>query len=163
MKSRKTDVIYRNWSTFRELMKDSAYAVKYYSQKIKDAHDVVCVPVADVFSKKELAMIDSFVRPEQKMCFKNAFRLTSLFPERVKYVEGEVTILNGGLGIEHAWNLVDGTHYVDLTFELALQKDVTKEAYVAIGEYDVDEIRSVAIETTMYGGVYDFIYKKENA
>ena len=160
--SNKTDVIYRNWGTFRELMKDNKYAVKYYGQKIKDGHDAVCVPLLDVFTKAEVKQIMTYVRPEQKMCFMNAYRLANLFQQRVKYVEGEVTILNGGIGIEHAWNLVDGEHDVDLTFEVALGEDVRKEAYVAIGEYDVDTIRRVAVDTRVYGGVYDYLYREKN-
>ena len=98
------------------------------------------------------------VRPEKRMCFKNAHMLTCLFPDRVKYVEGEVTICGGGIGIEHAWNLVDGEHYVDLTFELALGEDVTKEGYVMLGSYDSKTLRRVTHKTGYYGGIYNQLY-----
>ena len=119
---------------------------------------MTCVRLDDVFSKEEIELIKMAVRPEKRMCFKNAHMLTCLFPDRVKYVEGEVTIFGGGIGIEHAWNLVDGEHYVDLTFELALGEDVTKEGYVMLGAYDAKTLRRVTHKTGYYGGIYNKLY-----
>jgi hypothetical protein len=54
--------------------------------------------------------------------------------------------------------LVDGEHYVDLTFELALGEDVTKEGYVALGAYDAKTLRRVTRKTGYYGGIYNQLY-----
>lgn len=152
----RNNVIFRHWETWLNLASEKQR--KYFQKKLKDGHTVKCVSVKDVFTEDEMAKIKRYCMIEKHMCFRTAYRLSNLFPDRVKYVEGEVTVLNGGLGIEHAWNLVDGKHYVDLTFELALKEDVTKETYVALGEYNVDTIRDVACKTMVYGGVYDRLF-----
>lgn len=138
-----------------------AKAKRFLCQKAKGRENRdVCtiVRLEDVFSKEEIELIKMAVRPEKRMCFKNAHILTCLFPDRVKYVEGEVTICGVGIGIEHAWNLVDGEHYVDLTFELALCEDVTKEGYVMLGSYDAKTLRRVTHKTGYYGGIYNQLY-----
>ena len=154
---KKTDVIFTNWRMFAELTKGQLQGA-FFERKLADGRDVQVVALSDVFTEDEIRKIKDYVRPEQKMCFKNAHLLTMLFPDRVKYVEGEVTILNGGLGIEHAWNLVDGEHYVDVTFELALGADVTKEGYVMLGAYDAKTLRRVTHKTGYYGGIYGQLY-----
>lgn len=156
----RNNAIFRHWGVFSELA--NPVQSEYFKRKIKVGKTIKCVKLEDVFTRDEIAhKIIPYVRAEKNMCFRTAYRLTNLFPDRVKYVEGEVEVLNGGLGIEHAWNLVDGEHYVDLTFELALGEDVTTQTYVALGAYDVDVIRDVACETMVYGGVYDRLYLRE--
>ena len=156
----KNNIIFAHWSSFAKLT--SGLQQAFFKQKIRDGHMVKCVASRDVFTEDELKKIRRYCMIEPKMCYRTAYRLTHLFPDRVKYVEGEVTIFNGGFGVEHAWNLVDGQHYVDLTFEYALGEDVTKETYVALGEYDVDAIREVAAETQVYGNVYNELFIKNN-
>lgn len=153
----KTDAIFMAWRTYKTLTQGQKQS-DFFAQKIKDGKIVTCVPLCEVFDAKEIDVIKQVVRPEKRMCYKNAHTLTSLFPDRVKYVEGEVTICGGGIGIEHAWNLVDGEHYVDLTFELALGEDVTKEGYVALGAYDAKTLRRVTNKTGYYGGIYTQLY-----
>ena len=153
----KTDAIFMAWRTYKTLTQGQKQS-DFFAQKLKDGKIVTCVPLCEVFDEREINIIKQLVRPEKRMCFKNAHILTSLFPDRVKYVEGEVTICGGGIGIEHAWNLVDGEHYVDLTFELALGEDVTKEGYVALGEYDAKTLRRVTHKTGYYGGIYNQLY-----
>lgn len=153
----KTDAIFMAWRTYKTLTQGQKQS-DFFAQKLKDGKIVTCVRLDDVFSKEEIGLIKMAVRPEKRMCFKNAHILTSLFPDRVKYVEGEVTICGGGIGIEHAWNLVDGEHYVDLTFELALGEDVTKEGYVMLGAYDAKTLRRVTHKTGYYGGIYNQLY-----
>jgi len=153
----KTDAIFMAWRTYKTLTQGQKQS-DFFAQKLKDGKIVTCVRLEDVFSEEEIDVIKQVVRPEKRMCFKNAHMLTSLFPDRVKYVEGEVTICGGGLGIEHAWNLVDGEHYVDLTFELALGEDVTKEGYVMLGAYDAKTLRRVTHKTGYYGGIYGQLY-----
>ena len=153
----KTDAIFMAWRTYKTLTQGQKQS-DFFAQKLKDGKIVTCVPLCEVFDKREIDAIKQVVRPEKRMCFKNAHMLTNLFPDRVKYVEGEVTICGGGIGIEHAWNLVDGEHYVDLTFELALGEDVTKEGYVALGAYDAKTLRRVTRKTGYYGGIYQNLY-----
>jgi hypothetical protein len=153
----KTDAIFMAWRTYKTLTHGQKQS-DFFAQKLKDGKIVTCVPLCEVFDAKEIDVIKQVVRPEKRMCFKNAHMLTCLFPDRVKYVEGEVTICGGGIGIEHAWNLVDGEHYVDLTFELALGEDVTKEGYVMLGAYDAKTLRRVTHKTGYYGGIYQNIY-----
>ena len=153
----KTDAIFMAWRTYKTLTQGQKQS-DFFAQKLKDGKIVTCVRLEDVFSEEEIEVIKQVVRPEKRMCFKNAHILTSLFPDRVKYVEGEVTICGGGIGIEHAWNLVDGEHYVDLTFELALGEDVTKEGYVMLGAYDAKTLRRVTHKTGYYGGIYNQLY-----
>lgn len=155
----KNNVIFQKWKTFATLTNERQR--EYFKQKMKDGHTIKCVSIRDVFTDEEIKQIKSYCMVEQNMCFRTAYRLTNIFPKRVKYVEGEVTIFNGALGIEHAWNLVDGCHYIDLTFELALSRDVTKETYVALGAYDVHDISKVAGDTQVYGGVYDYLLIKK--
>lgn len=153
----KTDAIFMAWRTYNTLTQGQKQS-DFFAQKLKDGKIVTCVPLCEVFDAKEIDVIKQVVRPEKRMCFKNAHILTSLFPDRVKYVEGEVTICSGGIGIEHAWNFVDGEHYVDLTFELALCEDVTKEGYVMLGAYDAKTLRRVTHKTGYYGGIYNQLY-----
>ena len=156
----RNNVIFRHWETFSKIA--NGRHSEYFKRKVEVGHTIKCVSIYDVFTKDEIEnKIIPYCRIEKKMCFSNAYHLTTLFPDRVKYVEGEVAILNGGLGIEHAWNLVDDTHYVDLTFELALGEDVTKGVYVSLGEYTPDVMRKVACKTLVYGGVYDWLYINE--
>lgn len=134
---------------------------KFFAQQLKDYKQVECVSVYDVFNDEEILKIKNFVKPKEKECYKNAHLLSILFPEKVKYVEGKVAIFGGTLGIEHAWNKV-GDVYVDLTFEMALNKDVTKELYMSLGVYDLDTITQITSETGYYGNVYNQIFIKQN-
>ena len=114
---------------------------KFYEQQLQDFHEVKCVKLSDIFTNDEVRTI--------KMA--------------VQYVEGQVTIFNGAFGVEHAWNKVDDK-YVDLTFELALGEDPTKELYMALGEYNLNTITMVTSETGYYGSIYNqrFINANKN-
>lgn len=127
---------------------------EYYEQQLKDFHRVQCVSVKDVFTDDEIRLIRRVVKPQAKQCYRNAHLLTALFPDRVQYTEGQVTIFNGGFGIEHAWNKV-GDVYVDITFEMALGEDPTKELYMALGTYNLTTITQVTSETGYYGSIYN--------
>lgn len=71
---------------------------EYFQQKIKDGHVTKCVSARDVFTPAEMKRINQYCQIEPKMCYRTAYRLANLFPDRIKYVEGEVTIFNGGNG-----------------------------------------------------------------
>jgi hypothetical protein len=152
-----TDVIFEHWKAFKKLTQGTPQS-GFFAKKIKDGHAVRCVSVYDVFTKDEIEKIKSSVRPKKHMCYKNAHVFCVLFPDRVKYVEGEVTCFNGAFGIEHAWNVVDGEHYVDLTLELVLKRDVNKKGYVALGEYDAKMLRKVTSKTGVYGDIYTHLF-----
>lgn len=151
-----SNTIMEQWKFFATIT--DGYQRAYYERKLKDAHEIKCVSARDVFTPQELERIFLYCQIEKRMCYRTAYRLANLFPDRVKYVEGEATIPKFGFGVEHAWNLVDGEHYVDLTFEYALHEDVTKEQYVALSAYDVDTIRSVAARNQVYGNVYGTLF-----
>lgn len=154
-----SNTIMEQWKFFATIT--DGYQRAYYERKLKDAHEIKCVSARDVFTPQELERIFLYCQIEKRMCYRTAYRLANLFPDRVKYVEGEATIPKFGFGIEHAWNLVDDEHYVDLTLEFALERDVTNETYVALGEYNVDVIRKVAADTQIYGNVYNQLFIKK--
>ena len=134
---------------------------KFYEQQLQDFHEVKCVKLSDIFTNDEIRTIKMAVKPKKKECYRNAHLLTALFHDRVQYVEGQVAILNGAFSVEHAWNKVDDK-YVDLTFELALGEDPTKELYMALGEYNLTAITMVTSDTGYYGSIYNQIFINTN-
>lgn len=131
---------------------------EFYDQMIKDAKDCKVVPLSEALSKKDIQQIKSIIKPQPKMCYKNAHLLTNIIPGAV-YVEGKVTCL-GAFGIEHAWNKV-GDKYVDITMELALGRDVNEEEYMSLGEYDEETITRITNRTEFYGNIYNELYKEK--
>ena len=129
---------------------------KWYEDMITNAKPVKVVYVYDVFSKEEVANIKRIIKPKKKQCYRNAFDFANKF-DNVIYCEGKVTLFEGGIGIDHAFNKV-GDKYVDITMELALNKDVTKESYISIGEYDYQTISKVTLKTGVYGNIYGELY-----
>lgn len=127
-----------------------------YKQKLKDANSVDIVSLKDVFTDEEIRAIKRYVRPRPKECYRNAYNLADYFRDKgVKYVEGYLNV--HGLPIEHAFNELDGV-YFDCTIELALNKNVTDDTYVSIGEFDVDEVREVLLQNKFYGQIYETIF-----
>lgn len=128
-----------------------------YQEMINDAREAEIVPMSEVFTEKEINMIRKIVRPKQHECYKNAFRLTTLFFDRVKYCEGKMSV-KGIVSIEHAWNKIDGK-YVDITRELVLGDNVeeNKEDYVSFLEIGAEELLDVSSRMEFYGGVYQFM------
>ena len=104
-------------------------------------------------------MIKQLVRPKKKMCYRNSHLLTTLFPDKVKYVDGRVSVTNIGIPIDHAFNRV-GDKYVDITVELALKENVTEHEYIKFAEYELEQIESAAYETGYYGEYYKFYWMK---
>lgn len=66
----------------------------------------------------------------------------------------------GAFGIEHAWNKV-GDKYVDITMELALEKDPAQEEYMVLGEYDQETVIDICNEVGFYGSIYPILYNKQ--
>lgn len=119
---------------------------------IGDATDVEVCSIHDVFSDEEIRKIRRKVKPKAKECYKNAFLLTELFPEKVQYVEGKFTCMKF-VSLEHAWNKV-GDKYVDITMEMALKRNPKDEEYMSLGCYSYGEILDVAMKLGYYGEVY---------
>lgn len=133
----------------------------YYEQMAKDIRPIRCVPLKDVFTPDGIRMIKKIVKPQRNRCYRNAAVLTGLFPDKVKYVEGYA--YNSELiPIEHAFNKV-GDKYVDITFELVLHIDVTKEEYATLIEADKKELLEYLNDTKTYGNYYQYRFKREMA
>ena len=127
-------------------------AKKYYESMIADATPVRITPLSEVFNEYEIDMI-RVIKPKAKQCYKNALDLCVLFPDRVKYVEGRFTVC-GLFSTEHAWNKIE-EKYIDITAELDLgHTNLNEEEYVALGEYDENEVLSYCIQSKVYGGIY---------
>lgn len=128
-------------------------AKKYYESMIADATPIRIAPLSEVFDEETINLIKTQINPESKLCFKNATMLCTLFPDRVKYVEGRFTVC-GLFSTEHAWNKV-GDKYIDITMEIALGRNPAEEEYIALGEYEESEILPYLFESKVYGGIYE--------
>ena len=129
--------------TFAELIGEEGRQAEFYRQMLKDAKPIEVVRLSEVFTDTEIKAIKKFVKP------------------KVKYVEGKMTCC-GAFGIEHAWNKV-GDKYVDITMEIVLDRDPTKEEYMALGEYDQETVVSICSEVGFYGSVYPILYNKQKS
>lgn len=128
---------------------------QYFDDLLAVAKVVEVVRLSDVFNDREIEQIRRIVRPEIKGCYRNSHLLTLLFPDRVRYVEGQT--YTGFFCIDHAFNRV-GDKYVDITFELALNDDPTGYEYVTFAEYPAATIAEVCDRTGYYGEVYRTLY-----
>lgn len=82
--------------------------------------------------------------------------MAQYFPD-VVYVEGELGIA-GVIGTEHAFNR-KGDKYFDVTMEMCLGSDVTKESYVSIlEEDDKDALTWFIMDTRTYGDYIPYYY-----
>jgi hypothetical protein len=133
MKSNKENSLIVELRTFAKLIGEEGRQAEFYRQMLKDAKPIEITRLSEVFTADEIKAIKRFVNPKPKECFRNATLFAHIYPE-VKYVEGKFTVC-GTFGTEHAWNKV-GDKYVDITMELALDRDPTEEEYMALGEYD---------------------------
>lgn len=126
-----------------------------YEEMLSDVRDVKVVPLREVFTEEEINLIKRVIKPKRHECYKNAFQLTTLFSDRVKYCEGKTTVCRLAC-IEHAWNKVDDK-YVDITMELVLGHDMStlEEDYAVFGEWDAKELLELTSDMEFYGGVYE--------
>lgn len=146
--------------TFAKLIGEEGRQAEFYRQMLQDAKPIEITRLSEVFTADEIKAIKRFVNPKPKECFRNATLFAHIYPE-VKYVEGKFTVC-GTFGTEHAWNKV-GDKYVDITMELALDRDPTKEEYMALGEYDQETVVSICSEVGFYGSVYPILYNKQKS
>lgn len=120
---------------------------------------IKCVEVSkctDVLTKEQIRKIRRIVKPRKHKCYKNAFHVAEILG--FEYCEGY--LFDTGFPIEHAFNKV-GDKYIDVTVEFALKEDPTTMGYATIGEYDNDTRWRVADETQVYGGVFDYLHRKQ--
>lgn len=147
--------------TFAKLIGEEGRQAEFYRQMLKDAKPIEVVRLSEVFSPAEVKAIEVLVYPKKKQCYRNATLLSHInhiFPD-VKYVEGKMTCC-GAFGIEHAWNKV-GDKYVDITMELVLDRDPTKEEYMSLVECEPKIAAEIALEVGWYGSVYPILYNKQ--
>lgn len=132
---------------------------QFYRNMIDAAQEVRVVPLCEVFTEDELEQVKNYVAPKQHECYKNAFYLTELFPERVQYCECEVFC---PIPIGHAINKV-GEQYVDITFDMVLKdvESLRSSKYIVYGEYNIKAIRDAALAQGIYGDVFVYQYAKE--
>lgn len=133
----------------------SGKQLEFYNRLRNDARAVEIVSVKEVFSESEIRLIKALGLKKQQ-CFRNAHLLATLMPDRVKYVEGQITICDI-VCIDHAWNRV-GDKYVDITSELIPNNRIDASEYVAFGEYDSEIIDKVTKSTGYYGDIYRLVY-----
>lgn len=140
----------------------SGYQQYLFNKKADDANSVEISPLSEVFTPEEIKEIKKRVRPKPKMCYENAWKLMDRFyyegDHEIMYCEGYINMK--GFPIEHAFNKVDGK-YVDVTVELALNKDPKEDTYVVVGEFDEEQVRDILLENGFYGNIYDSIELKK--
>jgi len=122
----------------------------FYKRSLEDARDVKVVPLGEVLSKQQIEQIKTIINPQPKECYKNATLLSQYL--NCTYVEGK-NLVCGVFGTEHAFNRI-GDKYVDITLELALGKDVTKEEYIVQGEWLAEECLDISVSRGVYGSLY---------
>lgn len=135
--------------------------IAYYDAIIRDARNIEITPLSEIFTEKEIKAIKTIINPQAKECYKNAHLLCNLYSDSdksIEYVEGKMTVC-GSFSTDHAWNKV-GDKYIDITMELALERDPQEEEYVAMGEYSAQQINSIVLESGYYGNIYQEIYRK---
>lgn len=137
----------------------------FLEQQAKDARQVQCVRMRDVFNPAQMEFLRGVYRTKQKECFKNSSRLVNLLASwstipPVRYVEG-FAYHPGLLPIEHAFVKI-GDKYIDPTFERALHLDVRKELYVSVFECDFQKMANYLWRLGGYGGLYEFAWCLSN-
>ena len=111
----------------------------FWNSKLIRAKKIKMSSIYDVFDKETVEYIKDTVNPQPKQCFKNAQKFVMNFPLFNEYVEGEWGFSELGIGIEHAFNKIKDK-YVDITAELVLGKDVTKEDYISVIEIKDEKV-----------------------
>lgn len=132
---------------------------KFWSLKLSKAKHIHVSSIYDVFDKETVEYIKEVVRPKTKQCFANAQRFVMNFPAFNKYVEGEWG-MGGCIGIEHAFNCINGV-YVDITAELVLGYDVTKEDYLSIIEISDEKVLEYCRKFEAYMSLVPYELGKE--
>lgn len=148
----KENQIIKELRQLAEIMQDKQKA--YYDKMLADATPIRIAPLSEVFDEETIRMIKEAINPQPKECYRNATMLCELFKGIVSYVEGRFTVC-GLFSTEHAWNKIEDK-YIDITAELALGRtNPNEEKYIALGEYDDNEVLSYCMKSKVYGGIYE--------
>lgn len=159
MLAKEDSVVVKELQKIANLIKGNERQGRYYRRMIDDAKVVEITPIAEVLTPKQIEGIKFGINPQPKQCFKNATLLCRCLGSSCKYVEGRMALF-GSLAIEHAWNKI-GDKYIDITLEVALQRNLKEEEYVALGEYDTDEVMDICAMRGYYGEIYPEKCQKE--
>ena len=155
-----SDDCYSGLKNFFKMFATCASGVQraYYEQMLRDIKPVEVVPMSDVFTESEIKEIVALVNPIPKQCYVNAWKFVESNPtdHKVEYVEGYTSLY--GVPIEHAFNVVDGKHYVDITVEYALESPLDG-GYASLGTFSDDTVRKCLIENEYYGEIYKTIFR----
>ncbi len=85
--------------------------------------------------------------PQMKECYRNAWMIASLNSREIDVIVGYSAAL-GAIPIEHAWNYYRPKKiYFDLTFEMCLKKDPSKETYLQIIKTDAGKATKIMMST----------------
>lgn len=132
---------------------------EFFNWQLHNAKQITITPLDELLMKypqlKEY--VDQEAEVVMKQCFKNASQATMFLPE-VKLVEGYIDV--HGLSIEHAWNRI-GDDYFDLTQDIALKDYDRSKEYVAIAEYDREDVFEYSDKTGTYGPYIEQRFKKD--
>ena len=127
----------------------------FYKQKLTDIKPIEITSVRELFTEEEVKIMTQTVKAKE--CYKNAFRIAEILStdtREVRYIEGVAFLSDfGGVPIEHAFNSVDGK-YFDATYELLNSLKDKNVEYSVYGDYSVDEVREVLLETKVWGEIY---------
>ena len=149
------DVIRDYFEKMRSLYGVDAKERVFFEHYLKDLKEVRCYPAAEVLTKEEISYIKKRVILIPKECYSNALHVSQILAETyadIAYVEG-VALAGEVLPISHAFVKV-GSKYIDPTFEWVLDKDVEKETYAVLGEWNPDEALRRMAKWGTYGDVY---------
>lgn len=130
----------------------------FFQAQVNDAIDVKCVPMIKVLGPQRMEFLRAVYHPECKQCYKNAAILVRFLADYMLdlgpayYVEGFVYDKRF-YPIEHAFVRV-GDKYIDPTFEMCLNLDVTSQEYVALGQWDCSTLWKHLAKTRIYGNVW---------
>lgn len=92
---------------------------RYYDAILAEASPVIISPLSEVLTQEEIDIVRRCVRPQPKMCYKNATLFCECF-DGAEYVEGQFSV-GKMVCLDHAWNRFRGK-FIDITMELALEK-----------------------------------------
>ena len=128
----------------------------FYERKLTDIKPIEITSVRELFTEEEVKIMTRTVKAKE--CYKNAFNIAKILStnnREVRYIEGVAFLSDfGGFPIEHAFNSVDGK-YFDATFELLDSLKDNNVEYSVYGDYSVDEVREVLLETKVWGEIYE--------
>ena len=134
---------------------------KYYLDLLSVAHPVRVVSAYEVFTPDRVTALKELVRPAKKECYRVATLLSQVTDGEALYTEGQFHAVC--LGVDHAFNYIpEKDVYVDFTVEFALERDPSKEAYIAFRTFDNETLLNMIVKNQCYGDIYRYVWFEEN-